>query len=224
MEIIEAINTRKSIRAYKKEPVSKELIGEILKTAGHSPSAVNYQPWEFYVLVGEPLKKLAQSNIAAWEAKEPPSLEFNRDTDAGDLPAEMMARRSASYAKIFAQLGIKREDKAKRAEWSKRGISFFDAPALIIVTMDKMLVPRFYLDIGLVTQSIVLAAMHYGLGTCIQGQGLLYTDRVYKATGIPENKRLVVCITLGYPDWSHPINTINSERVPIDQNTTWLGF
>jgi nitroreductase len=224
MEIIEAINSRTSIRAYKKEPVSKELIATVLKTACRAPSAVNYQPWEFYVLAGDALKKLAQANIDAWEAKEVPSPEFNRDMDGSGLPAEMVARRTAVFTTIFAQLGIKRDDKAKRAEWSKKGVSFFDAPAAIIVTMDKVLASRFYLDIGLVTHSIALVAMHYGLGTCIQGQSLHYTDRVYQATGIPESKRLVVCITLGYPDWSHPANKIRTDRVPIEKNTTWLGF
>ena len=52
MDIVEAIKSRKSIRGFKPEPVGKETLKEILDVACRAPSALNTQPWEFFVLAG----------------------------------------------------------------------------------------------------------------------------------------------------------------------------
>ena len=50
MEAIEAICTRRSIRKYTSQPVSEELVKELLKAAMYAPSAGNEQPWHFVVI------------------------------------------------------------------------------------------------------------------------------------------------------------------------------
>jgi nitroreductase len=50
MDAMEAIISRKSIRKYTKEAVSKELIDELLSAAMNAPSAGNEQPWHFVVI------------------------------------------------------------------------------------------------------------------------------------------------------------------------------
>jgi len=50
MDAIEAILSRRSIRKYKKETLSKELIDELLSAAMNAPSACNEQPWHFVVI------------------------------------------------------------------------------------------------------------------------------------------------------------------------------
>lgn len=50
MDIKEAIYTRRSIRAYKDQPVGKELIEQVIDAAIHAPSAMNGQPWGFAVI------------------------------------------------------------------------------------------------------------------------------------------------------------------------------
>ena len=53
MELIEAIEGRKSIRAFKPDPVPREMIEKILLLASKAPSAINLQPWEFTVVGGK---------------------------------------------------------------------------------------------------------------------------------------------------------------------------
>jgi nitroreductase len=48
--IIEAIKTRRSIRKFTKEPVSDELLDQILESALWAPSGKNNQPWKFAVI------------------------------------------------------------------------------------------------------------------------------------------------------------------------------
>jgi len=55
VELIEGILARRSIRAFKSEEVPEKLIIELLEIATHAPSAVNLQPWEFFVIKGNTL-------------------------------------------------------------------------------------------------------------------------------------------------------------------------
>jgi len=62
LEIMEAINRRRSIRSYRTQPVEEEKIIRILKAAHAAPSASNYQPWYFIVVKDhEKKRKFAQS-------------------------------------------------------------------------------------------------------------------------------------------------------------------
>jgi nitroreductase len=50
MDAIEAILTRRSIRRFRDEPVSEDLIETLLRAAMSAPSAGNQQPWHFVVI------------------------------------------------------------------------------------------------------------------------------------------------------------------------------
>lgn len=50
MDALECLHTRRSIRKYTDEPVSKEEIEELLRAAMTAPSACNQQPWHFVVV------------------------------------------------------------------------------------------------------------------------------------------------------------------------------
>ena len=51
-----------------------------------------------------------------------------------------------------------------------------------------------------------------------------HPEVVRKFTGIPESKRIVIAVAIGYPDWDLPANRVESEREPIENITTWCGF
>ena len=57
MNVIEAINTRKSIRKYKPEPIPDSDLKKILKAAQLAPSAGNKQPWKFIIIKDSETKK-----------------------------------------------------------------------------------------------------------------------------------------------------------------------
>lgn len=58
MHLTEIIQQRKSIRKYKNQPIDKEIIEEILESARLAPSAVNFQPWKFFVCQSEHAKSV----------------------------------------------------------------------------------------------------------------------------------------------------------------------
>jgi nitroreductase len=223
MDLIDAVKTRKSIRGFKPDPVSQEIIKEVLSIAHRAPSGSNIQPWEFAVITGDVLENIKRGNIEMFRSGEPP----RQERQAAEKPADTIyQRRRVELSKqLFALMAIEREDAAKRAAWREKGIRFFDAPAAIIVLNDRLLPkPGPLLDMGIVIQTVCLAAMNYGLGTCIEGQATQYPDVLRKYANIPDSKRIVIAIAIGYPDWDDPANRVESAREPIDNITTWHGF
>jgi nitroreductase len=223
MDVIETVQKRKSIRGYKPDPVSKEVLQEILELASRAPSAMNTQPWEFTVLAGEVLENVRRNNVALLNSGTPP----NPEHVVVNWPKESIYRqRQVDLAKqLFQLMDIPKEDKEKRAKWLERGFRYFDAPAVVIISADRCLSESGpLLDIGAVIQTICLTAAHLGLGTCIEDQGVAYPEVLRKYAHIPESKRIIAAIAIGYPDWDFPANKVETEREPIKNVTTWLGF
>ena len=223
MDLIEGIHTRKSIRAFTPEKVSKNVIMDILNIACRAPSAMNTQPWEFVVITGEILDNIRSAVVRKLNNKEPMKPEH---LVVGWPHDSIYRTRQVELAKkIFKLMDIPREDKNKRAEWFERGFRFFDAPAAIIILTDRSLTEQGpLLDLGAVMQNICLAALHYNLGSCIEDQSVLYPEVVKNLANIPETKRIIIAIALGYPDQDFPANKLKTDRTPIDNITSWIGF
>ena len=223
MDVVEAIKARKSIRAFKPDPVSKDVLREILEAAGRAPSAMNTQPWEYAVIGGDVLENVRKGNVEKLNSGESP----NPEHLVIGWPRDSVYReRQVDLAKqLFKLMDIPREDKEKRAQWMERGFRFFDAPAAIILLTDRTLSESGpLLDVGAVMQNICLAALNYGLGTCIEDQGSMYPDVLRKYVDIPESKRIIICIAIGYPDWDFPANKVETVREQVENITTWCGF
>ncbi|HJX60148.1 MAG TPA: nitroreductase family protein [Thermodesulfobacteriota bacterium] len=59
--VIETIKTRRSVRQFKKEPVSDDLLNQILESGLWAPSGKNNQPWKFAVIRDPKLKESLSS-------------------------------------------------------------------------------------------------------------------------------------------------------------------
>jgi len=223
VDIIDAIIMRKSIRDFKADPVPKQILKDILETATRAPSAENSQPWEFTIIAGDVLNTVRQANIEKLNsgAHSHPDLQTK-----GLPPNSVYRRRQIEIAKqIFKLMDIPRDDNEKRDRWMKRGFRYFNAPAAIVIYVDRSLpYPRPLFDIGAVTQNICLAALHYCLGTCIANQGIAYPEVLHEVAGISESKRIMISIAIGYPNWGFPANKVASKREPIEDISTWIGF
>ena len=223
MDILEAIKKRKSIRDFKDEQVPQKVIREILEIACRAPSAMNTQPWEFIVIAKGVLDDIKRTVVEKVQAGEKPHSEHSV---VGWPTESVYRRRQVELAKkIFHLMDIKREDADKRSQWLERGFKFFNAPAVIIVCVDRILTegtPIF--DIGAVTQNICLAALHFGLGTCIEDQGVMYPEVLRNICNIPETKQIIMAIAIGYPNWDFPVNRLETTRESVDSLTRWCGF
>ncbi|MER6969393.1 nitroreductase family protein, partial [Streptomyces halstedii] len=58
MDVYEAVDSRRAVRAFSGEPVPEEVLRRVLSAATRAPSSGNLQPWHLYVVTGEPLAEL----------------------------------------------------------------------------------------------------------------------------------------------------------------------
>ena len=223
MDVLEAMRSRKSIRGFKPDPVNRGVIQEILEAACRAPSALNLQPWEFVVITGDILRQVSRENVERLRTGAPLELEV---AESGFPRDSVFRQRQVELAKqLFRLMGIERQDQEKRVEWMELGFRYFDAPHAIIIVSDRSLSGEGpLLDMGAVMQNICLAAWEYGLGTCIARQGVFYPDVLRKVAGIPESKRIVIAISIGYPDWNFPANKVETDRERSADITTWVGY
>jgi len=221
MDILEAIRARKSIRGYKPDPVPQETLREIINIASRAPSAMNTQPWEITVVTGKVLDNIKQGNIDMVNSGTEPEPAVRPKPFEG----KYRQRQVELAIHLFGLMGIAREDRVKRAEWWQRGFRFFDAPVAIILSVDRSLEEtRSQFDIGTLAQTICLTALNYGLGTCIEDQGITFPEIVRRFAHIPESQRIVTSIAIGYPNRDFPANRLKSKREPVDEIVTWYGF
>ena len=221
MELVEGIKLRKSIRGYKPTPVPKEILIQILDIATHAPSNTNIQPWKFNVLGGKTLDELKNAIREIFLAGEEPQADFGPMSSYAGVYRE----RQVTLAKnLFQLMNIARDDKEKRLEWDLRFLCFFNAPNAIIISIDEAISDFLaFLSLGIVTQTIALAAANFGLGTCIERGPVVYPKVIRRITGIPESEKIAIGIAIGYPDWDFPANKLETSREPVDNMIAWFG-
>lgn len=222
MELAELVRQRRSIRGYREDPVPKELIREIIEIAAGAPSSMNTQPWHFHVIAGEPLERIRAENTELMMAGAPLRREIRLHRK---YEGEHRDRQVEIAYQLFDAMGI-RDDKAKRTDWMMRGFRQFDAPVSIVVTYDKdlELATIGHFDLGAVTYGLCLAAWDRGLGTVINGQGIMQSDVVRAHANIPDDEVIMTCVAMGWPDDDFAANHVKAPRVPAEELVSFVGF
>ena len=224
MEYDEVVLGRRSIRGYKQEPVPREVIEEVLELAVRAPSSMNTQPWHLYVVTGDVLDNIRKGNTERNVSGVPASREIKAPNKGYEgLHRE---RQIEIAVQLFKKMGIEREDKEGRQDWVLRGFRQFDAPFCVVVTFDKELldddISKF--DCGGIVNSLVNAGWSKGLGAVINSQGIMQSPVVREHAGIPDDQVIMICVAMGYPDESFPANEVVSNRRPISEVATFVGF
>jgi nitroreductase len=223
MNFDDVIMGRRSTRGYKPDPVPRALIEEILTLAMRAPSSMNTQPWNFYVISGEPLDRIRKGNTENMVAGVPQSREFRTGTAFGGIHRE---RQIGVAKQLFAAMDIARDDAPARQDWVLRGFRQFDAPVCVIITYDKILADSddTAFDCGAVATALVNAAWSRGLGCVINSQGIMQSPVVRQHAGIADDQVILKSIAMGWPEDSFPANAVVSERKSVDEAAVFVGF
>ncbi len=220
MDVIEAIKERKSVRAFKSDPVPLELLKKIMEQALHAPSWANTQPWEFAVAMGKPLEAIQKGFLERGEQE--PHSEVARPYE---FPEPYLSRIQALAPKGFVP--------TKEAMDQRRiqNYKHYGAPTVIYVLINQSMFHQSkgvnvwsVYDCGSAVQNIMLLATSYELGTVAQAQAVIYPDIVRNVMGIPIEKLIAIGVAIGYPDWENPANQMRTQREPLDKVVTWHGF
>lgn len=218
MELLEGLESRRSTRGFTQQAVSHETIRKILHAASRSPSFTNSQPWEVAVVTGSKRDELSKIvyDLAASGTPSRAEMAYPKT-----WPEEIAARTKIHGARRFEALGVARDDTLRREEIRLANFKFFNAPCALFFFIDKSLGDWSTMDMGIFIQSVSLAAHGLGLGTCMQASLSNYPDAVRTALNIPENKKLMVGMSLGYPEEGAALNSYKSSREVVDTFTRW---
>jgi len=219
MDAIQCIKTRMSIRKFKPEPVPKEVLLEVINVAKWSPSYKNSQPWEAVILSGEKKEALSKMLIGLLETGTEPHPDLEAPTS---WPAAEGARIEHLFKSRSAATGVNLSDPANVKKGKKANFSFYGAPHAIYLFQDASLTLWSLFDMGLFAQSIMLAAHASGLGTVPQAFVTDYAQDVKEFLSIPDTKRLVIGLSVGYPDMESPVNAFRTDRAETDEIVKWI--
>jgi nitroreductase len=213
MDVLEAIQARHSVRDFLPTPVPKDVIMKIMEAATRAPSGGNGQPWEIFIASGATMETIrhAYQERAQGQAGRP-----GRPGGPGGPPPAFIQERMATIRnERMKLLGLDPADPASGRVFMEWGARLWGAPAMAVVCMDKAL--SSHLDIGMLVQTICLAAQNFGVDSLIAGGCVSQPDVLSAELEIPENLNIVLGIALGYANPESIINTYRSPRRPIQE-------
>ncbi|MCR3923557.1 MAG: nitroreductase [Firmicutes bacterium] len=206
MNVIEAINTRHSTRAFLSQPVEKEKLNAVLEAAARTPSWANSQPWEVFIATGNTLEKIKNGYRKKYADKA---------TVAPETPRPTVWSEAAKERQKQLRPDMMRDCGDAVQQFAGLNQAMFNAPAVIYICMDQVLSEWSLYDIGAYSQSILLAAVEHGLATIQAITLVLYPDVIRQELKIPDNLKLTIGIAIGYADKSNKINNFVSSRSPL---------
>lgn len=216
-----AITSRRTVRAFLRKPVSRQVVEDIMHVASRAPSGTNMQPWKVYVATGEAKSRLSAALLLAHDDPD-----YQREQAYKYYPDKFfepyLGRRRAVGWGLYSLLGIERGETDKMHAQHGRNYQFFDAPVGMIFTIDERLEIGSWLDYGMFLQNIMIAARGRGLDTCPQAAFAPYHRVIRSELQIAEEEVVICGMALGYADNEAPENKLISEREPVSNFTTFV--
>ncbi|MGO9572531.1 MAG: nitroreductase [Desulfomonilaceae bacterium] len=216
MDVIDTIRDRRSTRAFRDEPVSRELLETILTEASRAPSAMNMQPWEVHMVLEEETRRLSRRLMRSFRerglscgpgsSRPLPDLFMQRARECGEGMAPLLERMGTDLSGYI----------------NEGSLNFYGAPAVALIFLDEASPSERMADIGAFMAYLLLAAAGHGLASCPIGLVKMYEDEVKDHLNIPEAKILVISIALGMPETQAPINEFRSSRAGLSEFVRWV--
>ena len=219
-DVFAAARTRRSVRAYLKDPVPPDVLREIVAVARWAPSGSNIQPWRVHVLTGAALTRLSDALVQEFLSGRPEKRDYKYYTEPIEEP--YLARRRQCGWGLYTALEIKRGDYEKSKAYRKRNYEFFGAPAGLVFSIESKLERGSWLDYGMFIQTIMLAARAKGLHTCPEASISNYPDIVRAQLGIGTDHIVICGMALGYADPGDVINGWQPPRIELADFATFL--
>lgn len=172
--LLNLLRSRRSVRAYKPDPLPKEKIQAIIEAGCLAPSAHNNQPWNFIVITDRDT-----INRLSFSAQ-------------GHLEERTQASDALNYFGSEERL-----ERTRNRLALKEDTVFYGAPCLILVVVEKgnEYAP---IDCGMMAQNMCLFAKEQGVASCMIGYARhIDRDELLKV-GMQKNQELMFGMVFGY--------------------------
>lgn len=177
LSALDAIFTRRSVRAYTDAALDDATVRALLDAAVQAPTAVHAEPWAFVVIQDQTvLKRLSDRAKGHWADEASHYRDLHPDGDP---------QMSRAFAERVA---------------SPDFCLFYDAGTLVVICAATR-GPFAATDCWLAAATLMLAATALGLGTCCIGSAIpvLNTPETKAELGIPPEVEAVAPIVVGVP-------------------------
>ena len=216
MDVSEAVDSRKSIRAFLDKAVDDSLIKELLEKTSRSASGGNLQPWQIYVINGDTMNSFHKFQ-SEWNEPETPAYAIYPE----NLKEPYKTSRYEVADDMYSLLGIAREDKEERFKQVLKNYEFFGAPAAFFCFVDRQMGRPQWSDLGMFLQTFMLLAREAGLDTCPQEAWAMKQESVTAFVEAPDELMLFCGMAIGYQDESEKVNELRTSRRPVED---WAVF
>lgn len=188
------VQTRRSIRAFRNEPIDRTLVSDLLRAALWAPSPHNSQPWRFTALFGADDKETLAEAMAARLVQELRA-DGADETEIRRQTGRSLHRISSAPAVVVCSLhphGL---------------VSFADARRTALEW--QMAVQ----SVGAILQTLFLLAAERGVGSCWMAAPMYCPDVVRATLHLPPDWAPQALVLLGYAAHEGKVRS----RRPIDE-------
>jgi nitroreductase len=215
MQVTEAIQSRSSCRAYTDQPVPKETLEQLMTLACAAPSAINLQPWQFTVVMGDEVGRLSKKLLRAHAERG----QGCKPENTIPMPQEYLDRQNELSVLMKPLL---EEAGADFATFINHGsLSFYGAPAVVVATGHTVFSGGRPFDVGLAVGWLLLTAQELGLSTCPIGLVCAYEDVIKDFLNIDQDRQVMLAVAVGYPLADSPLNRMRSPRAALKEVVRW---
>lgn len=175
MDVFEALERRRSVRSFLSDAVPVEALARIVGAAAQAPSAMNAQPWRFYVTTGA--------------------------TRA--LVGEAMAHGTKHLEEFLDVMGPELHSHAVRW-YSELGHAPVVIVCTTPRVDDEFSNLNTHLSVGAAIENMLLAATGLGLGACNITFSFYVRDEIARVLDVPSDRVIVAVVAVGYPSVDQP--------------------
>lgn len=199
MELLEAIQSRRSIRKFKTDAIPENHIRELIDAGRLAPSGTNLQPTRYMVIKSEDAReKLQECTPLPFVSAAPVVIACCIDKESVSSSGDRMKELRDAQAFVDTPLGKDPEKYEKRRK-----------------TMDEATIMAYLnLNAAIAIDHITLRAVDLGLGSC--WVMMFDKEKAKKLLNLDDRYEVVALLPIGYPDQAP------SQRPRLDMDTVLL--
>ncbi len=220
LSVQNALNNRRTTRAFKPDRINRDSIMKVLEPALAAPSWANTQPWEIFVAAGEPLERIRRGYAKMLKDCVPRNPDIAMPKEWPDACRSRMEALKAERTEVLEQ-ACKPGDGLP--DLMQMNYKLFGAPVVVYLCMDRCLTPWSMFDLGAISQSIMLSAEEQGIGSAVAVTLAAHPDIIHRELSIPDQLAIVIGIALGLPDPDSPQNKFRSTRRSLGEVVRFVG-
>lgn len=214
MQVSEAILGRHSCRAFSPSPVDRDTLTRLMELTCRAPSAINLQPWQYTVVMGEEVSRLGRRLMRA-HAERGVGCKPDNVSPLPEVYLERQGQLNRGMTPLMKEDGLGRE-------FINHGsLNFYGAPAVVVATLHRVFPEGRALDVGIAVGWLLLAARELGLDTCPVGLVCAYQDVIKDALNIDDDRQVVLAVAVGHAAEGSAVNAFASPRADMSEVVRW---